>query len=182
MPPRYVGFWRRVSASSVDYLLFTVVLALTVVVARVGEYSARWQYVCPESDQGDLFTLAVSWLLPPLLTLLFWEYKLATPGKMIIGARIVDADTFDRPRPDQWIIRYLGYFVSGLPLGLGFLWIAFDPRKQGWHDKLAHTVVVFAADRQAAHMRPRGDAQVTDETSPSSNLPAGADQNAGCSA
>ncbi len=40
--------------------------------------------------------------------------------------------------------RYLGYFASTIPLCLGFLWIAFDKRKQGWHDKLAGTVVIRA--------------------------------------
>jgi uncharacterized RDD family membrane protein YckC len=39
-------------------------------------------------------------------------------------------------------LRYAGYFVALLPVGLGILWVAFDARKQGWHDKLAKTVVV----------------------------------------
>ncbi len=39
------------------------------------------------------------------------------------------------------VLRYIGYFLSALPLDFGFLWIAFDARKQGWHDKLASTVV-----------------------------------------
>jgi len=39
-------------------------------------------------------------------------------------------------------VRYIGYFVSVIPFGLGFIWIAFDSKKQGFHDKLAGTVVV----------------------------------------
>jgi uncharacterized RDD family membrane protein YckC len=46
--------------------------------------------------------------------------------------------------------RYFAYFVSTIPFCLGFLWVAFDKRKQGWHDKLAHTVVVRAAREDAA--------------------------------
>ncbi len=42
----------------------------------------------------------------------------------------------------QLIGRYLGYYVSIFALGVGFLWVAFDPRKQGWHDKMAGTVVI----------------------------------------
>jgi len=38
--------------------------------------------------------------------------------------------------------RYFGYFLASIPLGLGLLWVAFDKRKQGWHDKLAGTVVI----------------------------------------
>ena len=47
----------------------------------------------------------------------------------------------------QSVGRYLGYFLATLPLGLGLIWVAFDKKKQGWHDKLAHTVVVKYARR-----------------------------------
>jgi uncharacterized RDD family membrane protein YckC len=73
---------------------------------------------------------------------LFWMYRQATPGKMAIGARIVNARTGERPSTGQLIGRYFAYYVSILPLMLGFVWVAFDPRKQGFHDKLANTVVV----------------------------------------
>ena len=46
------------------------------------------------------------------------------------------------PSTGQLIGRYLGYYVSMIPLCLGLIWVAFDARKQGWHDKLAGTVVV----------------------------------------
>jgi uncharacterized RDD family membrane protein YckC len=72
----------------------------------------------------------------------FWRRTLATPGKMVIGAQIVDARTLGKPTLRQLVIRYLGYYVSTIPLGLGLLWVAFDPRKQGWHDKMANTVVI----------------------------------------
>jgi uncharacterized RDD family membrane protein YckC len=36
-------------------------------------------------------------------------------------------------------------------LGLGLLWVAFDRRKQGWHDKIANTVVVRPARKDAVH-------------------------------
>jgi uncharacterized RDD family membrane protein YckC len=74
--------------------------------------------------------------------LLFWRFRGATPGKMVISAVIVDARTFGEPTPGQLIGRYLGYYVSTIPFMLGFLWVAFDPRKQGWHDKMANTVVI----------------------------------------
>ena len=43
----------------------------------------------------------------------------------------------------QLLTRYLSYLISTLPLGIGFLWIAIDPQRQGWHDKLAGTSVVY---------------------------------------
>jgi uncharacterized RDD family membrane protein YckC len=61
---------------------------------------------------------------------------------MAVGAIIVDARTGGKPSTRQFIIRYLGYYVSMIPLMLGILWVGFDARKQGWHDKMAGTVVV----------------------------------------
>jgi uncharacterized RDD family membrane protein YckC len=79
---------------------------------------------------------------PAVATVLFWMYRQATPGKMALGLRVVDATTGRPASTGQLVGRYLGYYVSMIPLLLGLLWVAFDPRKQGWHDKLAHTVVV----------------------------------------
>ncbi len=42
----------------------------------------------------------------------------------------------------QSIIRYIGYIPSILVFCIGLFWVAFDPKKQGWHDKMAKTVVV----------------------------------------
>jgi len=61
---------------------------------------------------------------------------------MIVRAKIVDARTGGKPSTGQLIGRYFGYYLSMIPLFLGFIWVAFDKRKQGWHDKLAGTVVI----------------------------------------
>ncbi len=143
-PRRYAGFWCRLVAALIDSLLFMVLMALTTVVLYGLDAEVLWEYVYCEQAMNGLLDFVVSWLLPAVVIMLFWEYKLATPGKMVISAKIVDADSGARPSPKQWIFRYLGYFASALPLGLGFLWIAFDSRKQGWHDKLANTVVIFS--------------------------------------
>ena len=58
------------------------------------------------------------------------------------NARAEDAKTGGKPSTGQFIGRYLCYYLSSLLLGLGFIWVAFDSRKQGWHDKLAGTLVV----------------------------------------
>lgn len=76
------------------------------------------------------------------LFLLCWIKLSTTPGKMLLSLKIVDATTHAPMTARQSIIRSLGYLVSMIPLGLGFVWAAFDGRKQGWHDKLAHTVVI----------------------------------------
>ena len=76
------------------------------------------------------------------LQIILWIYKSATPGKMLTGLIIVDAKTGEKPSIGQFIVRYLGYYVSIIPLSLGIIWVGIDKRKQGWHDKLAGTVVI----------------------------------------
>ena len=132
-PPRYVGFWARAFASLVDSIvvLFALVpagIALQLLGIGIGE-----------NDPGAQLIVH---LLLAVIVLAFWLGRGATPGKMILEAQIVDAKTLAKPTAKQFVLRYLGYFVSGFPLGLGFLWVAFDARKQGWHDKIAGTVVI----------------------------------------
>ncbi|HEV2432390.1 MAG TPA: RDD family protein, partial [Burkholderiales bacterium] len=76
----------------------------------------------------------------------FWRYCGATPGKIAVGLKIVDAATGAPPTLARLVLRFFAYFVSALPLYLGFLWAAFDRRKQGWHDKIARTVVINSED------------------------------------
>ena len=76
------------------------------------------------------------------LYLFFWIRVSATPGKVIMSLKIVDAETYEKPSRKQFFIRFFAYIVSAIPLGLGFLWVIFDKKKQGWHDKLAHTLVI----------------------------------------
>lgn len=72
----------------------------------------------------------------------FWFKFRSTPGKMLLGLEIRDASTLELMSHKQVILRFFGYVISGIPLSLGFIWMAFSKRKQGWHDMIAHTVVV----------------------------------------
>ncbi|MFZ6647125.1 RDD family protein [Undibacterium sp. TJN25] len=132
----YVGFGPRFWAFIVDSVLITVLLLVLLLVV----------YDFKDLSSGVMLTgwtsIFLNYVLPALIVLAFWILKSATPGKMAIGAKIVDADTGLPPSMRQHIIRYVGYFVSMIPFFLGFLWIVFDNRKQGWHDKMAGTVVV----------------------------------------
>ncbi|HZM37005.1 MAG TPA: RDD family protein [Burkholderiales bacterium] len=118
----YVGLGSRFVAFIIDALL------AFVVIGPLALFGLR----------GFLFEA----LLPALAVLAFWRRYGATPGKMAVGARIVDAKTGGAPSTGRLIARYAAYLVSMLPLFLGFAWIAIDRRKQGWHDKIAGTVVI----------------------------------------
>lgn len=74
----------------------------------------------------------------------FWTTSGQTPGKMAMGLKVVNAETGDLLDPGAAVIRYVGYLISGIPLYLGFLWIIWDPKHEGWHDKIAKTKVIRA--------------------------------------
>ena len=131
--PGYIGFWQRFAAFLIDWLVVFVVYGPLVIMAFGSEYF---------SLEVPRYWDAATGLVIAVGTLLFWRYQGATPGKIAIAARIVDAQTGGSPRTARLVVRLFAYIVSALPLCLGFLWIAFDRRKQGWHDKIAGTVVI----------------------------------------
>lgn len=138
----YVGFWSRVGASIIDTILLGVVIWPILIAFYGDSYWTDEQFVKGPMD------IIFSWVFPAVAVIIFWVAKQATPGKMAISAKIIDAKTGAVPTTGQFIGRYFAYFLASLPLGLGIIWVAFDGRKQGWHDKLAGTVVVRQKNRQ----------------------------------
>lgn len=132
----YAGFWIRVGASLIDTIFVSILIA-PILTAIYGV-----NYWVGESSVHGIWELLFSYILPAIMVLVFWIYRSATPGKMITKIIIVDAETGGRPSVAQLIKRYLGYFLSIIPLCLGLIWVGIDKRKQGWHDKIAGTVVI----------------------------------------
>lgn len=73
----------------------------------------------------------------------FWLRYSSTPGKMFLKLEIVDATSLNHLTRGQAVARYLGYVLSGIVLTLGFVWMLFNKRRQCWHDKIAHTIVII---------------------------------------
>ena len=138
----YVGFWKRVAASLIDTLILLIVIVPLLLAIYGREYFARAQ----EFGLAGFWDFVIQVVIPAVAVILFWKYRGATPGKMAISARIVNASTGAAPTTGQLVGRYFAYIVSALPLFLGFVWIGIDRRKQGFHDKLANTVVVYDDD------------------------------------
>ena len=166
--PEYVGFWKRLIAFAIDVLIIVVVL-LPLMLALYGsgyfgrlnaEFAAmlspsgdptadvaRILNVLSRSDSAIAALLDIKVQVALIVaTILFWRFRGATPGKMLFKAKIVKASNFGKPSGGQLTGRFFAYLVSFIPACIGFLWIAFDKRKQGWHDKLAGTVVIRAEE------------------------------------
>ena len=136
---RPAGFWIRVAASIIDTIVILIVTMPILLAIYGGEYFASQEMV-----KGPAHFM-ISYVLPAVATIALWILFAGTPGKLVLGLRVVDAQSGERLELWQGIVRYLGYFVSMIPLFLGFLWVAWDARKQGFHDKLARSVVVYKA-------------------------------------
>jgi len=133
----YAGFWIRLAASIIDSVLIMIII-LPILTGIYG-----LDYWVSQAFYLGVWDLLINYVFPAIVVIIFWQYKSATPGKMLLKLSILDAKTGDKPSTSQFIIRYLGYYVAMIPLFLGFIWVAFDERKQGWHDKIAGTVVVI---------------------------------------
>jgi uncharacterized RDD family membrane protein YckC len=125
----YAGFWIRFLAMIIDGIIISIISSPfgTATTLPDGTYSVS----------------VTGWpsLIPIVYIIAFWIFLSATPGKLILGLKIVD-DSGNKLTPVKAIVRYLGYIVSGIILGIGFFMIGFDAKKQGLHDRIAKTYVV----------------------------------------
>ncbi len=144
----YAGFWVRVGAAIIDSILLLIVIS-PLMTAIYGI-----QYWTSQSYFLGFWDVVLNYLLPAVAIIIFWIYRSATPGKMMLKLSIVDAKTGGQPSKGQYIGRYLAYYVSAIPLFLGLIWVGIDKKKQGWHDMLAGTLVVKNKQSIAAHSAP----------------------------
>lgn len=134
--PQYVGFFPRFLAFVVDSVWISLIVA-PLLIAIFGP-----KYFSDTELQETVTSRITSMGLPAIACILFWMFRSTTPGKMVVRSTIVDAKTGEPLSKGQSLLRYLGYYVAGLPLFIGFLWVLWDPKRQGWHDKIAGSVVV----------------------------------------
>lgn len=153
MTLHYGGFWRRFVAIMIDSIildLFTAILAL------IGNL------LIPRDDVFSLAVIIPYYGMAILLNAAYFTYFHGTtgqtPGKRMLGLRVVQADGTPLT-PGIAFLRWVGYIISKIPLFLGFIWAAFDGRKQGWHDKIAGTVVIRIIEYRRATDRPSPDAR-----------------------
>lgn len=121
---RYAGFWIRFVASFIDTILVAV-LASTA------------------QSRGGFITWAIVTVLYESLLLAYWRGQ--TIGKKICRIRVISVDgTYCSL--GQAFVRSLSSYLSLIALGLGYIWVAIDPRKRAWHDHIAGTLHVYAAE------------------------------------
>lgn len=134
--PTYAGFWLRLAALFIDVLVFSIPICLIFLVLYL---------IIRQSLGIQMATL--SSLIYILIVLFLWLFFTAnygaTPGKMLFGIKIVKSDQTVPGWKIAVLREILGKLVSLLILSFGYVWIAFDAEKQGIHDKIASTHVIF---------------------------------------
>ena len=130
-----MGFWIRLGAAVIDALVISAVLSLVGLLR-----------ISPIPVTG--FMSVVTPVVPWLYLWLFIGLKGQTLGKMAVGIKVVNAEGSVPGLGSAALREVLGKIVSFVALCLGFLWIIWDERKQGWHDKIAKTYVLRVESRR----------------------------------
>ena len=147
---RYGSFWRRVFAILIDKIILYFVSLILFLIGLLalglkGDMMGR-VLASPEDITHGMGVFGLLYIAASLLagmTYFTWFHGIGgrTPGKILLGLRVIQASG-DPMTPGVAFLRWVGYLISGPVFCLGFLWVAFDGRKQGWHDKIAATLVI----------------------------------------
>lgn len=149
---KFAGFWRRFVAYMIDGFIISVVFFVLAIVAGIAYFagamstdSQLWIAEITDPERLASFTVWI-WLFTLLMNIAYFTYFHGstgrTPGKMLLGLQVVSADGTTISYGVAFL-RSVGYLVSSIAFCLGYIWIAFDKKKQGWHDKIAGTVVII---------------------------------------
>ena len=155
IPHTYAGFGRRLIAYTIDGLFISIITVIFQSIIGQNPFSYLTSINNPDqiqqlrSSPGYLAAQAASYILYRIYLVIFWMYyDGATPGKRLLAIRIIRENEQKITFPTA-IVRIIGMIFSSLPLGLGYLWVLWDSKKQSWHDKLAKTYVI----RTEAHTK-----------------------------
>ncbi len=129
---RYAGFGVRLVAYIIDAIIVAVVVA---VLRALGQAIGSDLLATLGSGVGSLIGI--------IYYVYFWGSSGQTPGKRIMGLRVIGRDGGTGGIGyGAAFLRWIGYIISAVVIFIGFLWIIWDPERQGWHDKIAGTHVI----------------------------------------
>jgi len=148
---KYAGFWRRLVAYLIDSTIITIVFFVLFIIAMMAFLfgsmsgnSSKWLADLMDPTRASSVIIFI-WISYISINIAYFTYFHGTtgrtPGKMLFGLQVLSADGTPISFGTAFL-RSVGYFVSSI-FYLGFIWAALDKRKQGWHDKIAGTVVII---------------------------------------
>ncbi len=178
MEQHYGGFWKRALAISIDmmvlYFLSMILASICTVILSIATNTILAEGISETANS----LMVAAYAMYIVLNLFYFTYFPAvsgqTLGKKILGLKIVKVSG-EPIGAGAAFLRWVGYLVSALFFWLGFIWVIFDRKKQGWHDKIAETVVLDVKthkppeDKNALTTEPPFDKNSISETETTEN-------------
>ena len=146
---RPAGFFSRFEAFVIDLVILSVVqlvgTAFVQTFLKFFRLTGLVDYI-KTILENSTYNIVIGSVVMTLLVIgyftFFWTLVGFTPGKAILGLKVVRRNgshvSFGRS-----LLRFFAYWISAIPLFLGFLWVLWDPNRQSWHDKIAGTQVLY---------------------------------------
>lgn len=148
----YAGFWIRLISRLVDGVIVGIPLSIILVVLlAIGGGAVNATSNSDQNTQNAAAGLAggallLFYLIAIVATVAYQVYFWGTSGQTIamrlFHLKVVDATTGAPIGIGRAVVRWLMTIVNSWACYVGWIWVAFDARKQGWHDKVASSVVL----------------------------------------
>jgi uncharacterized RDD family membrane protein YckC len=138
-PVEPADFGQRLGAFLFDLLLFFIVLMIATFL--LSSFSKQ-SIVSSRGMLAAFYVLALALFAGNFVLLAGRAGQ--TIGKRLVGIRIIRENGEPVGFVNVLLRHYVGYTLSALGGFLGFIWVVWDPKHQGWHDKIARTIVVLA--------------------------------------
>ena len=133
----YAGFWVRFLAFVIDAIVIGLLSAALIPITGA-QITTTTNGVVTVNVVGN----AYSTLIGLVYFIGFWAWRGQTVGMMPFNMQVVSVADGKKIDIVRALLRYVGFIIAAIPLLIGLIWAAFDARKQGWHDKIASTVVI----------------------------------------
>jgi uncharacterized RDD family membrane protein YckC len=132
----YAGFWVRFLAFLIDAILLGIISAAFTPVwgPQVTTTGTNFEVNAQANAIGTVVGL--------IYFAGFWSWRGQTVGMMPFNMQVVGVADGKKIDFIRGLLRYVGFIIAAIPLLIGLIWAAFDARKQGWHAKIASTVVI----------------------------------------
>jgi len=143
---QYAGFVTRLVAFVIDFVIVAVLVIISNAAIELIATLLKNMHLLRSGALTETVVAVVAVALGVVLIVAyyigFWLAAGQTPGKRIMGVRIVRTDG-GRVKLGNVARRFAGYWLSCI-LFLGFLWILVDNQRQAWHDSLSGTIVIYS--------------------------------------
>ena len=131
---QYAGFWIRLAALIIDGIILAIIFTpITFLFSSDADLQNPMAFTTVDF---------ITQFIGIIFVVFCWVKFAGTPGKRLLKLKVLDEATGNKLTLGQAILRYIGYIPSTLVFFLGYFWMIWDSKKQGWHDKIAKTVVV----------------------------------------